>query len=137
MLEKTKISIGNLIYPPFVWCAKQIFNSLVNKCNISSDGHIPNKDDNNTIMDPLQENNSNHTIDEGYIEVVESTTVISIVDTVDHLKENVSDAPANLNEQLTMVIKSIPSSKKASRKNWAHDNGDTDSNSAPQILEMI
>ena len=32
---------------------------------------------------------------------------------------------------------SIPSSKKVSRKKRAHDNGDTDSKTASQILEMI
>ena len=41
-----------------------------------------------------------------------------------------------MNELPRTVIKSIPSSKKISGKKRAHDNEDTDSNSASQILEM-
>ena len=123
--------------PPFVRLAKQIFSAIVNKCNISPHGHIPDVNDNNTIMDPVQESNNNHRNEDDDTEVVESTTMICSVDTVDHLLQNETGFPANLNELPRMAIKGIPSSKKVSRKKRAHDNGDTDSNSASQILEMI
>ena len=123
--------------PPFVWHAKQIFSAIVNKCSISPHGRIPDVNDSNIIMDPVQESNYNHRNEDGDTEVVESTTVIYSVDTVDHLLQNETDFPANLIELPRMAMKSIPSSEKVSRKKRAHDNGDTDSNSASQILEMI
>ena len=85
MLVKKKIPTGNPMCPPFVWFAKQMFIAIVNKCNISPHGRIPDVNDNNTIMDPVQERNNTHRNEESDTEVVESTTVISIVDTVDHL----------------------------------------------------
>ena len=137
MLVKKKIPTGNPMCPPFVQRTKQIFSALVNKCNISPHGCIPDENDNNTIVDPVQENNNNHRNEDGDIEVVESTTMICSVDTVDHLLQNETDVSANLNELPRMAIKSIPSAKKISRRKSVHDNGDTDSNSASQILEMI
>ena len=116
MLVKKKIPTGNPLCPPFVQHTKQIFSALVNKCNISPHGCIPDVNDNNTIMDPVQESNNNHRYEEGDAEVVESTTVISNVVTVDHLLEKETDTPKNLNESPRMVIKSFLSSKKASRK---------------------
>ena len=137
MLVKKKIPTGNPMCPPFFRRAKQIFSALVNKCNISPHGHIPDVNNNNTIMDPVQESNNIHRNEDSDTEVVESTTINRSVDTVDHPLQNETGAPANLNEPPRMVIKSIPSSKKVSRKKRAHDNGDTDNNSASQILEMI
>ena len=55
--------------------------------------------------------------EDGVKDVAESTNVNSIFDVVDSLPENDSDAPANSNSLPRMVIRTIPSSKKASRKN--------------------
>ena len=59
MVVMKKIPTGNPTCPPFVWSAEKIFNSLVNKCNITSHECICNSVDNNTMLDPVEENNSN------------------------------------------------------------------------------
>ena len=48
---------------------------------------------------------------------MESPNMMSIFDVVNSLPAHDSDAPANLNSLPRMVIRSIMSSKKASRKN--------------------
>ena len=102
--------------PCFVWHAKQIFSALVNKCSISPHGHIPDVNDSNIIMDPVQESNNNHRNEDGDTEVVESTTVIYSVDTVDHLLQNETDVSANLNELPRTAIESIPASERLQGK---------------------
>jgi hypothetical protein len=59
MLVMKKIPTGNPTCPPFVQCAKKIFNALVNKCNISCNECICNVADNNAMLDTVEENNSN------------------------------------------------------------------------------
>ena len=121
MLVKKTIPTDNPTCPPFEWHAKKIFNALVDKCNTSSHGHIHNLADNNAMMDSLEESNSN----QGNVEeqeddtevVVESTNVISDFDVVNSPPVHGSDTPANLNSLPRMAIRSILSSKKASRKN--------------------
>ena len=63
--------------------------------------------------------------------------MISIVDVVDSLPAHDSDAPTNLNSLPRLAIRSIPSSKKASRKNRVNEDGETDSSSTSLIPEMI
>ena len=65
ILVKKKIPTGNPTCPPFVRHAKKIFNSLVEKCNISSHGHIRNLADNNAMLDTVEESNSNQGNEEG------------------------------------------------------------------------
>ena len=69
------------------------------------------------MLDPVEEKNSNlgneEKLEEDAEVVVESTNVISIVDGVDSLPAHDSDTPANLNSLPRMIIRSIPSSKKA------------------------
>ena len=48
---------------------------------------------------------------------MESTQIITIIDALDSLPAHDSDAPAHLNSLPWMIIRSILSSKKASRKN--------------------
>ena len=75
-------------------------------------------------MYPVQESNFFHTNEEGDTEVVESTTVILIVDTADNVLKREGDAPANMDELPRMVFKSILSSKVATRKKglWPWEN---------------
>ena len=117
MLVKKEIPTGNPTCPPFVWHAKKIFNLLVDKCNLSSHGHIRNLADNNAMLDTVEESNNNQGNEEEQeddaLVIVESPNMISVVDVVDSQPSHDSDAPANLNELPRMVIRSIPSSKKA------------------------
>jgi hypothetical protein len=121
MLAKKKTPTCNPSCPPFVRHAKKIFNALVDKCNISSHGHIHNLADKNTMLDTVEENNNNQGNEEEQEDeaevVVESPNMTSVVDVVNSLPAQDSDTPANLNELPRMAIRSIPSSKKASRKN--------------------
>ena len=121
MLTKKKTLTGNPTYPHFARCAKKVFNTLVDKCNISYHGGICNLAENKTVLDSVEENNNNQgSEDEQECEaevVVESPNMISIVDVVGSLPAHDSDTPANLNSLPRMVIRSILSSKKASRKN--------------------
>ena len=141
LVKKKKIPTGNPTCPPFVRRAKKIFNSLVEKCNISSHGHICNLADNNAMRDTVEESNSNQGNEEEQEDdaevVVESPNVTSVVDVVDSLPAHDSDAPANLNALPRLAIRSIPSSKKISRKKRVNEDGETDSSSTSQILEMI
>ena len=116
MLVKKKIPTGNPTCPPFGWPPKQILSTLVNKCNVLPHRYIPNIDDNNAIMDPAKGCNNNYGREEGDTEVVESTNVISIVDTVDHLLQNETDVSANLNELPRTAIESIPASERLQGK---------------------
>ena len=131
MLVKKEIPTGNPTCPPFVWHAKKIFNLLVDKCNLSSHGHIRNLADNNAMLDTVEESNNNQGNEEEQeddaLVIVESPNMISVVDVVDSQPSHDSDAPANLNELPRMVIRSIPSSKKAWRKKQANEDGETDS----------
>ena len=89
MLVMKKIPTGNPVCPPFVWSAKKIVNALVDKCNISSHECVCNLADNNTMLDPLEENNSNQgniKEQEDKPEVdVESPNMISVFDVVNYL----------------------------------------------------
>jgi hypothetical protein len=115
-----KIPTGNPACSPFLWSAKKIFNALVNKCSISSHEHIHNLADNNAMLHPVEENNSNQgNIEEQEDEVeidVESPSVISMFDFADSLPSHDSDSHAHLNSLPRMVTRSILSSKKSSRK---------------------
>jgi hypothetical protein len=121
MLVMKKIPTGNSVCPTFVCSAKKIFNALVNKCSISSHECIQNLADSNSMPDPVEENNSNQgNIEEQEDEVeidVESPSMISVFDVANSLPSHDSDSHANLNSLPRMVIRSILSSKKASRKN--------------------
>ena len=72
------------------------------------------------MLDSVEESNKN----QGNVEeqenvaevVVESTHVIFVFDVVKSLPAHDSDAPENLNSLPRMLIRSILSSKKASRK---------------------
>ena len=113
----------------------------MDKRNISSNEHIHNLADNNSMLDPVEENNSNQGNmeeqgDEAEVDV-ESPNMISVFDVVNSLPAHDSDAPVNLNSLPTMVVKSILSSKRASRKNRVNEDGEIDSSSTSQILEMI
>ena len=55
--------------------------------------------------------------------------MISIVDVVDSLPAHDSDAPTNLNSLPRLAIRTIPSSKKASKKR-VNEDGETDSSSS-------
>jgi hypothetical protein len=120
MLVKKKIPISHSTFPPFVQHAKKIFNALVDKCNISSHGHICNLADKNGMLDPVQKNNSNQGNEKEQEDdeevVLESTNVNSNVDVVNSLLVHDSDTPTNLNSLPRMVIRSIPSSTNISRK---------------------
>jgi hypothetical protein len=59
MLVMKKIPIGNPTCPPFVQCAKKIFNALVDRCNISSHECIRNLADNNAMLNSVRVSNSN------------------------------------------------------------------------------
>ena len=59
MMGMNKIQTDNPTCPPFVWHAKQIFNVLVDKCNISSHGCIQNLAYNKAKLDLEEENNNN------------------------------------------------------------------------------
>jgi hypothetical protein len=63
--------------------------------------------------------------------------VISVFDVVNSLPAHDRDAPTNLNSLPRMVIRSIPSSKKASRKKKINQGCKTDSSLTSQILKMI
>ena len=136
-----KIPTGNPVCPPFVWSAKKIFNALVNKCSISSHECIHNLAYSNAMLDPVEENNSNQgNIEEQEDEAdidVESPSMISVFDVANSLPSHDSDSHANLNSLPRIVIRSILSSKKASRKEQVNEDGETDSSSTSQILEMI
>ena len=120
MLVQKEIPTDNPKCPPFVQHAKKIFNALVGKCNISSHGCIENLADSNAMLDSVKENNNNQGYEdeqEDEAEVgMESPNMISIFDVVNSLPAHDSDAPANLNSLPRIVIRSILSSKKASRK---------------------
>ena len=72
------------------------------------------------MLDSVKENNNNQGYEdeqEDEAEVgMESPNMISIFDVVNSLPAHGSDAPANLNSLPRIVIRSILSSKKASRK---------------------
>ena len=92
-----KIPTGNPTCPPFVRNAKKIVNALVDKCNISSHECTCNLADNNAMLDPVEEINSNQgnmeeQEDEAEV-VVESHNMISVFDVVDSLLAYDSDAP--------------------------------------------
>jgi hypothetical protein len=83
------IPTGNPTCPLFVWCTKKIVNALVDKCNISSHECICNLADNNTMLNPVEENNSNQgnmkeQEDEPEVDV-ESPNMISVFDVVNYL----------------------------------------------------
>jgi hypothetical protein len=69
--------------------------------------------------------------------VKESPNVISVFDVVNSQPSHDREAPANLNSFPRMVIRSIPSLKKATRKKQVNEDGETDSSSTSQIHEMI
>jgi hypothetical protein len=141
MLVMKKIPIGNPVCPPFVWSAKKIFNALMSKCSISSHECIHNLADNNVMLDPVEENNSNQgniEVQEDEVEIdVESPSMISVFDVANSLPSHDSDSHAHLNSLPRMVISSILSSKKAWRKEQVNEDGETDSSSTSQILEKI
>ena len=120
MLVKKKIPTGNPTCPPFVQYAKKIINALVEKWNISSHRCLCNLADNNAMLDTEEENNSNQENKKEQEDdpevVVESTNMISIVEVVNSLPAHDYDTPANLNSLPRIVIRSMLSSKKASRK---------------------
>ena len=93
------------------------------------------------MLDTVEESNSNQGNEEEQEDdaevVVESPNVTSVVDVVDSLPAHDSDAPANLNALPRLAIRSIPSSKKISRKKQVNEDGETDSSSTSQNLEMI
>ena len=93
------------------------------------------------MLNPVEENNSNQgnmkeQEDEPEVDV-ELPNMISVFDVVNYLPAHDSDTPASLNSLPRMVIRSILSSKKASRKEQVNEDGETDSSSTSQILEMI
>ena len=120
MFVMKKIPTGNPVCPPFVWSAKKIFNALVNKCSISSHECIQNLADNNAMLDPVEENNSNQgNIEEQEDEAdidVESPSVISVFYVANSLPSHDSDSHPHLNSWPRMVIRSILSSKKRSEE---------------------
>ena len=124
--------------PSFCPACQENLNALVDKCNISSHERICNLADNDAVLDAVEKNNSNQGNEEEQEDaevVVESTYVTSIVDVVDSLPAHDSDAPINLNSLPRMAVRTIPSSKKASRKKRVNEDGETDSSSTSQILE--
>ena len=93
------------------------------------------------MLDWVEENDNNQGYeeeqeDEAEVDM-ESPNMMSIFDVVNSLPAHDSDAPANLNSLPRIVIRSILSSKKASRKEQVNEDGETDSSSTSQILEMI
>jgi hypothetical protein len=95
MLVMKKIPPGNPTCPAFVQCAKKIVNALVDRCNISSHECVCNFADNNAMLDPVEENNSNQgnmEVQEDEVEVdLESPNMIYVFHVVTSLPAHDSD----------------------------------------------